>query len=68
MKREPLKPKQKLLVVVTAFCVTIPGSIVIFRYSSEFSPRQMAVIGALNMLIGVPLLALISEKWIRKMK
>ncbi len=66
--RAPLTPKQKALCVATAFCLNTPIFIFIFRYSSEFSPRQVGVAGLLNLAFGVPLLALITEKWIRKLK
>jgi hypothetical protein len=68
MKREPLKPKQKLLVMVTAFVLYLPAFLFIVCYRNHFSPRQMGAIGAVNLVVGVYLLALISEKWIRKMK
>ena len=32
------------------------------------SPRHVAAVGAVNLLVGVSLLALISEKWIRQLK
>jgi hypothetical protein len=66
--REPLTPKQKALCVVVTFCLNTPILIFIFCYSSEFSPRQVGVAGLLNLALGVPLLALITEKWIRKLK
>jgi hypothetical protein len=68
MRSEPWSMKQKMLIVATLFCLNTPAIIFIFCYSSYFSPRQVAAVGAANLLIGVPLLALISEKWIRKMK
>jgi hypothetical protein len=34
----------------------------------RFTPRGMAVAGPVNLFVGVPLLGLISEKWIRKLK
>ncbi len=64
--REPLTPKQKALCVVLIFFLNTPILIFIFCYSSEFSPRQVGLAGAVNLLLGVPLLALITEKWIRK--
>jgi hypothetical protein len=66
--RAPLTPKQKALCIATAFCLNAPMLIFIFRYSSEFSPRQVGVAGLLSLALGVPLLALITEKWIRKLK
>ncbi|MFZ0279023.1 MAG: hypothetical protein WA254_08465 [Candidatus Sulfotelmatobacter sp.] len=66
--RAPLTPKQKALCITLAFCLNTPILIFIFRYSSGFSPRQVGVAGLLNLALGVPLLALITEKWIRKLK
>jgi hypothetical protein len=37
-------------------------------YRNGFSARQVGAIGGVNLIVGVSLLALISEKWIRKMK
>ena len=65
--RKPLTPKQQTLFVVVIFCLNTPAAIFVFCYSSGFSPRQVAAVGALNLLLGVPLLALIAEKWIRKL-
>jgi len=56
------------LCIATAFCLNAPVLIFIFRYSSEFSPRQVGFVGLLNLALGVPLLALITERWIRKLK
>jgi len=66
--RAPLTPKQKALCIAVAFCLNTPVLILIFRYSSELSPRQVGIAGLLNLALGVPLLALITEKWIRKLK
>jgi len=68
MKREPLNPKQKLLVVGTAFCLFMPAFLFIVFCRNEFSPRQMGAIGAVNPIVGVSLFALISEKWICRTK
>jgi hypothetical protein len=53
---------------VVIFCLNTPILIFIFCYSTEFSPRQVGVAGLLNLAIGVPLFAVITEKWIRKLK
>ena len=66
--RKPLTPKQKALCVALLFCLNSPAAAFVFLYSGEYSPRQVAAVGALNLLLGVPLLALIREKWIRKLK
>ncbi len=66
--RAPLSPKQKALCVATAFFLNTPVFIFIFRYSSQFSPRQVGAVGLLNLFLGVPLFALVTEKWIRKLR
>jgi hypothetical protein len=66
--RAPLTLKQKALCIGVASCLNTPIFIFIFRHSSEFSPRQVGLAGLLNLALGVPLLALITEKWIRKLK
>jgi hypothetical protein len=68
MKREPFTLKQKLLITFTAFVLYLPMLLIIIYYRDQFSPRKMAVIAGINLPIGVSLLALISEKWIRGMK
>ena len=67
-RREPLKPKQKLLIVATAFCLALPMFLFIVYCRDKVSPRHFAAVGAVNLIVGVSLLALISEKCIRKMK
>jgi hypothetical protein len=66
--REPFSLKQKLLIVVTAFFLYLPMLLFIIYYRDSVSPRQFAAIAAVNLVVGVSLLALASEKWIRKMK
>jgi hypothetical protein len=39
-----------------------------FFFGQDFSPRQLGVIGAINMVVSVPLLILISRRWILKVK
>ena len=65
--REPLTPKQKVVCVGVIFALNTPLLIFIFRYSGGFSPREVGVAGLFNLVVGVPLLALITEKWIRKL-
>ncbi len=67
-KREPLTFKQKVLCVTLIFLQNAPVIIFIFWYCDRFSPRQVGVVGLLNLALGVPMLALITEKWIRKLK
>jgi len=67
-RREPFSLKQKLLIVVIAFFLYLPMLLFIIYYRESVSPRQFAAIAAVNLVVGVSLLALVSEKWIRKMK
>ena len=68
VKREPLTSKQKVWCVALAFFLNVPIFIFIFEYANRFTPRQVGVVGLFNLAIAVPLLALLTEKWIRKMK
>ena len=43
--REPWSPKQKLLIVITLFCLNTPAIIFVFFYSSNFTPRQVSLVG-----------------------
>jgi hypothetical protein len=70
--RQRLTLKQKYLAVATAALLNVPLFTWIF-YSvangHEASLKEHApMFGALNLIIGVPLFALITEKWIRKVK
>jgi hypothetical protein len=67
MGREPLTPKQKMWCVAVIFVLNTPIFILIFGYADRFTDREFGVFGMLNLTLGVPLLALITEKWIRKM-
>jgi len=67
-KREPLTAKQKVWFVSLAFLLNIPVLIFLFGYADRFSPKEVGVVGLFNLGLGVPLFALITEKWIRKMK
>jgi hypothetical protein len=74
-QREPLTPKQKLLAVVTLVILNTPALAWWWYwgfYRDYFSQRAIppyaAAVGAVNLLVGVILLALITEKWIRKTK
>jgi hypothetical protein len=60
--------KQKLLIVVTGFLLYTPMTLFILYYRDSVTPRQFAAISAVNLAVGVSLLALVSEKWIRKLK
>ncbi len=59
--------------MVIAVCVNMPAIIWwwywgyhLNYFSRGAGPPHFAVVGALNLIIGVPLIALITEKWIRK--
>jgi hypothetical protein len=67
-RREPFTLKQKLMIVATAFVLYLPMLLWIIYYSDTLSPRQYAALAAVNLVVGVSLLAFISEKWIRKWK
>jgi hypothetical protein len=67
-RREPWTLKQKALITATGSCLWVPMVLFIIYYRGEFSPRQIGAIGAVNLVVLVSLLALISEKWIRKIK
>ena len=54
--------------MVTAFFLYLPMLLFIIYYRDVVSPRQFAAIAAVNLVVGVSLLALVSEKWIRKLK
>ena len=64
--RQPLNRKQKIAVVVVALCLAVPINVFAFWLSDGLSPRKVGVIGLVNLVVGVGLLALITEKWIRK--
>ena len=62
-KRQPLNRKQTIAVVITALCLALPINIFAFWFAGAFSPREVGVIGLANLVVGVGLLALITEKW-----
>jgi hypothetical protein len=66
--RQRLTFKQKVLVFLLLAFLDIPACIFILGYSHRFSARQGAAVGAVNLVIVLPLVIFISEKWIRKMK
>jgi hypothetical protein len=67
-RREPLTLKQKVLVFLLFAFLDVPALIFVFGYSQRFSAKQGAAVGAINLVIVLPLVIFISEKWIRKMK
>jgi hypothetical protein len=75
VQRKPLTAKQKLLAVITLALLNMPAVAWWFYwgfYQGYFSrganPPHAVSVGAVNLLIGVSLLALITEKWIRKIR
>jgi hypothetical protein len=67
-RREPWTTKQKVLIVLTGTIIEAPLFISLFGYFDGKSPRLVGAVGGATLLVGVPLLALVSEKWIRKVK
>jgi len=70
--RRRLTLKQKYLAVATAGVLNVPLFTRIFysvAHGNEASLKEHApTFGALNLIIGIPLFALITEKWIRRVK
>jgi hypothetical protein len=65
MRKQPFSFRQKVLIGSIAVLMNLPAFIWIVLCSDKFSPRQVGVVGLLNMFVGIPLLVLIGEKWIR---
>ena len=72
-QREPLNPQQKLLVLITMVLLNAPRfgclwywGIQLDYFSRGLGPPHFVTIAALNLLMGVPLTVLITERWIRK--
>jgi hypothetical protein len=63
----PLKPKQYVLLGLTAVCVNVPMFVWAVNHADE-NPRRAGVLGLINIVVGVSVLLLIFKKWIRKMK
>lgn len=71
MAYQPINTKQVWRIIALAVIVWIPGAAIILMKSSgalHFSDRRMAVIGAVNMIIGVGALVVAYRKWISKIK
>jgi hypothetical protein len=70
-RRAPLTTKQKVLFTTVIACLQIP-LIYFISYLVEnpgkLFPRQIALVFMINMILMVSLLALITEKCIRKIK
>jgi hypothetical protein len=65
---EPLTSRQAALIIAIAAILWAPMMTFFFFFGQDFSPRQLGVIGAINMVVSVPLLILISRRWILKVK
>jgi hypothetical protein len=66
--RNAPNPKQAAAIIFVAAVLWVPMICFIIFYSQGFSPRQIAAIGAVNLLIGVSLLIVVYRKWIRNLK
>ena len=67
-KREPLTTVQKILIFALLVCLNVPALVFVFRYSDSFSAREGAAVGLVNLVIVLPLVIFISEKWIRRIR
>jgi drug/metabolite transporter (DMT)-like permease len=61
-------PKQAVVIIFVAVVLWVPMICFIIFYGQRFSPRQIAGIGAVNLLVGVSLLVVAYRKWIRHLK
>lgn len=66
-KREPWKTKQKVLIVLTGLVLWVPA-VVYISYCLDHDIKPSPLVGAINLFGGTSILALVSEKWIRKIK
>lgn len=60
--------KQAAWLLAIAALLWTPMTLFIIYFSSGFSPRQMALVGAVNLLVGVPILILLYRNWISKIR
>ena len=68
MERKRLTRKQVAVSLAVIVLSCMPGMIFIVLYDDSFSPRQMGVVGVINMAIFVPLVILVGRRWISKIK
>ena len=71
MENEPLNWKQVLLILALLVIVWTPFTVFAILAEHEgwqFSDRQFASAGMVNLILGVGLLIFISRKWISKIK
>ena len=60
--------KQAAAIIAVAVILWIPMTGFIIFYSQDFSDRQVAAIGAVNLVVGVSVLILAYRRWIRYLK
>jgi hypothetical protein len=71
MKYEPLNAKQVWLIIALAVAAWIPATIIITMENSgalHLSDRQMATVGAVNLILMNVILIGAYRKWISKIK
>lgn len=67
LKLEPATPKQATLAIATAAILWIPIAVFLIFFHDKVSPRQIGLIGLLNLAVSVSLLVWIYRKWISKL-
>ena len=74
-RKQPLTAKQKLLAVITLALLNSPAlgwwwywGVYLGYFSRGVNPPHLVAVAIVNLSVGVTLLALITEKWIRKMR
>jgi hypothetical protein len=60
--------KQTAVILALAAALWVPMTLFIIFESEKFNPRQMAGLGALNMIIGVTILVWSFRTWIQKIR
>jgi hypothetical protein len=67
-ERQPVNAKQTAAILLLAVILWVPMMTFIFLFSQNFSPRQVAAIGAINLLVSVSILILVYRRWIRQLR
>jgi peptidoglycan/LPS O-acetylase OafA/YrhL len=69
--RAPLTPKQTIIFLVVLACLQTPViCFIVYVFQNPHNnipPRLIGLFGCINLIVGVSLLWLITEKWIRKL-
>jgi hypothetical protein len=60
--------KQTTLIMILVVILWIPMTAFLVFYSQTYSPRQIALIGLINIFVSVSLLIAIYRRWISKIK